>query len=101
MNPRCHISAKHTPNLAGEIIDLRWDRHISAAVTQRKNELERIRDKNNHGFDASAYLFDTRPTNWIAPTSKRTGICFNDLLEKANELQRNRERPDRSGIRVM
>lgn len=101
LNPRCHISAKHTPNLANEVIDLRWDRHISAAVTQRKNELERIRDKNNHAFDASAYLFDTRPTNWIAPTSKRTGICFNDLLEKAEVLQRQRTNPDRSGIRVM
>ncbi len=100
MNPRCHISAKHTPNLANEVIDLRWDRHISAAVTQRKNELERIRDKNNHGFDASAYLFDTRPTNWIAPTSKRTGICFNDLMVSLQAKHNASQHPDRSGIRV-
>lgn len=100
-NPTAFIT-KATPALMQEVMDLRWDRHISAGVDARKNALERIRDKNNHAWDATAYLFDTRPSAWIAPTPKRPGgIIFNDLLEKADRLQYERNYANRGGIKVV
>jgi hypothetical protein len=99
-NPGAHICAKTNPNLAQTVMNLRWEKHLSAGVAMRHNNPERIRDKDNHDWDATAYLFDTRPSNWIAPTVKRTGICFQDLLESLTEKHRNRTSPDRGGIRV-
>ena len=49
---------KACPSLAQEVLDLRWDKHLSDAVAARKNNPERIRDKRNHGFDATAVIID-------------------------------------------
>lgn len=100
LHPGAHISPKTNPSLAATVMNLRWDKHISAGVAQRHNNPERIRDKDNHDWDATAYLFDTRPSNWIAPTAQRTGICFQDLLDIAEQKHRERTSPDRSAIRV-
>jgi hypothetical protein len=82
-------------------MNLRWEKHISAGVAMRHNNPEKIRDKDNHDWDATAYLFDTRPSNWIAPTVRRTGICFNDLMESLTAKHRASTHPDRSAIRVV
>ena len=101
LNPKAYICAETNPSLAQTVMGLRWEKHISAGVAMRHNNPEKIRDKDNHDWDATAYLFDTRPSNWIAPTVARTGICFQDLLDKAEQLHRGRTHPDRSAIRVV
>ena len=56
-NPRAFLT-KATPNLNKEIMDLRWEKHTSSAVERRRNNPEKIRQKNNHAWDATAVLFD-------------------------------------------
>ena len=46
------------PNLRNELRDLRWEEHRTEAVRLYKNRPEKIRDKKNHAFDASAYILD-------------------------------------------
>lgn len=98
-HPTAHIT-RACPSLMKTVRGLRWKRHLSASVAERTNEPETIMDKDNHDWDATAYLFDTRPSNWIAPTAQRTGICFQDLLDIAEQKHRERTSPDRSAIRV-
>ena len=98
MLPKAFITAD-CPNLQREVMNLKWQRHISAAVEQRKNNPGKIVDKDNHAFDASCYILDTRPRLWVKEEEKRPdGIYMDDLLELADERQRARERP-RYGIR--
>jgi len=102
LNPGAYIDHVATPALAQEVMDLRWDRHLSAGLDARKNAPERIRDKNNHAWDATSYLFDSRPSSWVAPIKKRAGgIVFQDLLDKADRLQYERDYANRGGIRVV
>ena len=70
-----------------------------SAVEQRKNNPGKIVDKDNHAFDASCYILDTRPRLWIKESERRPdGIYMDQLLELADDRQRERERP-RYGIR--
>ena len=78
---------------------LKWLKHISAAVEQRKNNPGKIMDKNNHTFDAYCYLADSRPMSWVKPREDRApGVYMDDLLKLADERQAERERPN-YGIR--
>ncbi|RLA17149.1 MAG: hypothetical protein DRQ56_09590 [Gammaproteobacteria bacterium] len=92
MAPKAFITAG-CPNLQREIMGLKWQKHVSAVVDQRKNAPGKIMDKNNHAFDATCYILDSRPALWTKPAKARDGLCMNDLLDMADERQRARERP--------
>jgi len=98
MAPKAFIT-DGCPNLQREVMGLKWQKHISEAVAQRKNNPGKIMDKDNHAFDASCYILDSRPALWTKPVEKRPeGIYMDDLLELAEEREAERERP-RYGIR--
>jgi len=99
MAPKAFIT-DGCPNLQREFMSLKWQRHVSAAVEQRKNNPGKIMDKDNHAYDASCYILDTRPTLWTKDKKKRPdGIYMDDLLDLADQRQRERERPQ-YGIQV-
>lgn len=56
-NPQAQISAA-CPNGMREVRELKWDEHRTEAVRQYRNNPEKIRDKNNHWWDASSYAHD-------------------------------------------
>jgi len=81
LNPTAFITAD-CPAGMSEVRDLRWERHLSQAVERRKNNPGKIRDKNNHWWDATSYLFDTLPGFKLGPTPKRpSGPTFQDFLD--------------------
>jgi phage terminase large subunit-like protein len=43
------------PNLIAELPKLKWKKHASVKVSEQKNKLEDIRDKDNHCYDALKY----------------------------------------------
>src|SRR5574343_164828 len=49
------------PNLAREVRGAMWEKIVSSAVVTRRNDPEKIRQKNNHAIDATALVLDTRP----------------------------------------
>ena len=75
-NPELFI-CENCWNLKREIQGLKW--HIyTGAVARTKNLPEKIMDKNNHGFDASAYLHDTRPKPPAVMEARRHGKTWDD-----------------------
>ncbi len=91
MAPKAFVTAG-CPNLQRELMGLKWQKHVSAVVDQRKNAPGKIMDKNNHAFDATCYILDSRPALWTKPAKAKDGVCMNDLLEMADVRQRARER---------
>ena len=69
LNPKLFIT-RSCPNTIREYMGLKWAEHTSEAVAQRSNKKETIRDKDNHSFDADAYLFDTQPSGYVAKERK-------------------------------
>jgi len=67
--PRAFITSA-CPQLRREMTNLRWKEHRSALVAATKNNPEEIVQKDNHGYDATAYLIDSRPGGRIGPTLK-------------------------------
>ena len=53
-------------NTIREYMGLRFDEHASEAVGNRQNKKEKIRNKDNHSFDADGILFDTNPSGFVA-----------------------------------
>lgn len=57
--PRAFITDA-CPNLARECRRLRWKQHRTESARAERNDPEQIMQKDNHAFDASAYILDTR-----------------------------------------
>lgn len=70
-NPEAFI-CENCWNLKRELMGLKWQ-PISGAVARNKSVPEKIMDKNNHIFDASAYMHDTRPRPPAMELQKRRG----------------------------
>jgi hypothetical protein len=88
INPKAFVTSA-CPHLQKELMDLRWDRNLSEAVAMRREEPEKIRQKNNHACDATFYLFDTRPRVFMpAGPAKPKKMVFNDLLVQADTKAR-------------
>lgn len=68
-DPRAFVTAA-CPNLRRELTNLRWQEHKSALVAASKNNPEKIVDKDNHAFDATAYVVDSRPGSKNPPPLK-------------------------------
>ena len=80
-------------NTKRELQGLKWREHSSEKVAARSNALEKILDKNNHTWDAIAYLFDSRPQprgGYVhGPRPNTSRFVMNKLLEKQREEASN------------
>jgi hypothetical protein len=74
------------PKLWRELQLLKWKEHASERVKLNRAEPDEIVDKNNDGFDASAYVNDSKPS----PVRRRRSTQFEDF--KAEIKQRNRDK---------
>ena len=68
-SPKAYITAA-CPHTRQEYANLRWAEHASQAVELRSNKKEKVRDKDNHSFDADAMLFDTEPSGHVEKERK-------------------------------
>jgi len=98
-NPKAFITSA-CPNLRKEIAGLRWDEHRSQLVKDRKNNPEKIMDKNNHIFDATAYLFDARPAPFIVPDPPKIRGSI-EYVEKMLQKEERRGKYQREYVRVV
>ena len=67
---------------------MRWDEHRSQQVKDRKNNPEKIVDKNNHAFDATAYLFDARPAPYIRAPKTLPPNCLDRIVARMEREER-------------
>jgi len=94
-NPKAHITDA-TPYLASEVSELRWARHTSSVVDAKKNRPDKIREKNDHAWNATAILFDTVPGIWV-PSRTRTGPDTPDYYIQKT-MARNRAESRKNGV---
>ena len=88
------------PNLQREVMGLKWQKHVSEIVAQRKNNPNKIVDKDNHAWDATCYVLDTQPRLFEVKAGERPeGIYMDDLIKQAEENYAERKRPS-YGIQV-
>jgi len=97
--PRAFLT-KATPNLNREIMDLRWDKHVSSAVEMRKNAPEKIRQKDNHAWDATTVIFDDGVHGYFAHTTRNKAGTFAQAVEDLR-LETMMERKGDGGIHVI
>jgi hypothetical protein len=91
---------KATPNLNRELMDLRWEKHVSSAVEARKNAPEKIRQKNNHAWDATAVLFDDGVYGFVDSRPARRAGTFAQAVDDLR-LVAAKERKRSGGIHVL
>ena len=97
--PKAFIT-KACPNLWKEVRDLRWAKHVSAGVAQRKNDPERIRDKDNHAWDATAYVMDSGLQAFVPAARPKPGAkTFGHAAEELRMIISN-ERRRSGGIQI-
>jgi hypothetical protein len=77
-------------NLKREVQRLKWQPQ-SGKVARTSNLPEKIMDKNNHGFDASAYLHDTRPKPPEFVALKRGGMTWDQAMERIRRHEEEQE----------
>ena len=90
---------KSCPGLMQEVMDLRWDKHVSEALNVRKNAPEKIRDKNNHAWDATATVFDYGVQPFIPEVIKPTAGTYKQAVADLR-LASAREQIRKGGIHV-
>jgi hypothetical protein len=76
--PRAYITAG-CPKLWWECQRLRLKEHTSAAVAARKNEPDQIMDKDDHAYQAAAYVLDTMPEAKVARARQGRGVTWDDI----------------------
>lgn len=84
--PRCYITSA-CPKLWWELQRLRYQEHTSAQTSQRKNALEKVMDKDNHAFDASAYVLDTRPEAKVAMLKMGRGDTWEEIEQRMRRAE--------------
>ena len=90
---------KACPNGTQEVMGLKWEKHYSEAMEARKNAPEKIRDKDNHWWDATAVLFDEGVQPFIPEIIKPTAGTFQQAVDDLR-LETYRNRTKRGGINV-
>ncbi len=94
------LLTKATPSLNAEVMDLRWDKHVSEVLDIRKNAPERIRDKNNHGFDAVALILDYGVQPYIPEIAKPTAGTYKQAIDDLRVITARAKRKS-GGIHVV
>lgn len=84
--PRAFITAD-CPNLKSEVRGLRFQEHISGVVASRKNNAEKLVDKDNHTWDATAYAIDRRPSAYMPHRAFERDDSINSFLVRAGVSQ--------------
>ena len=100
MNNLDAFITKSCPGLMQEVLDLRWDKHVSEALNVRKNAPERIRDKNNHAWDATATIFDYGVQPFVPEIVKPVAGTFKQAVADLR-VNTARERRRSGGIHVL
>ena len=90
---------KATPNLNKEIMELRWEKFTSSAVEAKRNAPEKIRQKNNHAWDATAVLFDSGVAAFVDVKKAAKAGTFAQAAEDL-KLRTAAERRKIGGIHV-
>ena len=85
--PRCYITSG-CPKLWWELQRLRYQEHSSAKTAAKRNALEKIMDKDDHAFQASAYVLDTRPEADVARLRLGRGNTWNEAEERLRRADR-------------
>lgn len=90
---------KSCPNTAKEMMELVYEQFSSSAVELRRNAPEKIRQKNNHAFDATALILDD---GIDAPIYREKVNLHGTYQQVVNDLklQVYREQKSKSGIYV-
>jgi hypothetical protein len=94
--PKAFITSS-CPSLKTEVRGLRFQEHVSGVVASRKNNPEKLVDKANHGWDASAYAIDRKPSRFVPQKSDEPRDSINAFLKRA-ESQTVPIRRRRGGI---
>ena len=95
--PRAFIT-KACPNLRMEARALKFQEHVSGLVSAKKNNPEKLVDKFNHAWDATAYALDRKPSRYVPGQDdgdRRNSIQA--FVERA-EASQPRARQRRGGI---
>ena len=90
---------KSCPALAQEVMNLRKAKHLSEAVNSRQNAPEKIRQKDNHGWDATATIFDYGVEPFVQAIVQPTAGTYAQAVADL-ELHTLRERSKKGGINV-
>ncbi len=85
------------PNLIMETRGLKFQEHLSSVVGSRKNNPEKLVDKHNHAWDATAYALDRKPSRYVPGQDADHRDSIQAFIERA-EKKRPRSRPRRGGI---
>lgn len=88
--PRCYITSS-CPKLWWELQRLRLKEHTSAQTASRRNQPDEIMDKDDHAFQASAYVLDTRPEAKVARARYGSRWTWNDVEERLEARERERQ----------
>jgi hypothetical protein len=81
-------------NTKREIMGLKWHPQTGANARVR-NAPDKIMDRNNHAFDASAYPLDTRPKPPAFLLNERgQGRTWNDVDQRMKDAERERNYAD-------
>jgi len=89
--PRAFIT-DDCPNLKMEVRGLKFQEHVSSIVASRKNNVEKLVDKNNHAWDASAYAIDRKPSLWTPSAADESRDSINAFLSRAESMNKNPRR---------
>ena len=95
-NPRAFITSD-CPNLRMEARGLKFQEHVSSIVSGRKNNSEKLVDKNNHAWDATAYAIDRKPSRYVPGKDAEPRDSINAFLARAEAMKPKRNRR-RGGI---
>jgi len=94
--PRAFIT-RDCPNGIIEVRGLRLQEHASITAERNSNKKEKLVDKDNHWWDASAYAIDRKPSLYRHREADIPRDSIAAFIERA-EGQRKRPRKRRGGI---
>lgn len=95
-NPKAFITTNCTNSII-EARGLRFQEHTTGAVSARKNNTEKLVDKNNHTWDASAYAIDMSPSAYRPQKSEVPSDSIAAFIERA-EGTKTKKRKRSGGI---
>ena len=88
--PRAYVTSG-CPKLWWELQRLRIQEHTSAQTAARHNALDKLMDKDDHAFQACAYVLDTRPEAQRARMRQTNGRTWHDAEERILKAQAQRK----------
>jgi len=82
LNPRGFIT-EDCPCGMKEVMELKHDVALSTSAANRRNAPETIMDKNNHWWDATAYLFNSNPRPFVPAEKMEEWSAIHNIIKRA------------------